>query len=118
MDGDKIRKWRPTKFADVIGKQNQNRIHRFQQQLLKGRLPDPVLITGIYGYAKTSLARLFLKSMDCRSRDPVTADPCDQCVDCQCFGKFYHGYPALKISYWKLLQNAEPGGYLSRSHYN
>lgn len=92
MDGDKIRKWRPSKFADVIGQQNRNRINRFQQQLLKGQLPDPVLIVGIYGYAKTSLARLLLKSLDCRSRDPVTADPCGQCVDCRCFGKFYHGY--------------------------
>lgn len=93
MNGDEIRRWRPQRFADLVGAQNQQRIQHIRQQILrKGRIADPLLIVGIYGYAKTSLARLILLSMDCRQRDLETADPCGQCADCRCSGKFYHGY--------------------------
>lgn len=92
MNGNEIRNFRPLKFNEVVGRENQQKLERIQHQLLKGRVPDPLLIAGIYGYCKTSVARLILRSLDCRSRDPVTADPCGLCHDCQCFGKYYHGY--------------------------
>ena len=92
MDGSNIRNWRPMKFIDIAGAENQRRIKRIQEQLLKGLVLFRLLIVGVYGYGKTSFVRLILRSLDCRNRDPATADPCGECVDCRCFGKFYQGY--------------------------
>lgn len=92
MDSNTIRKWRPTKFSELVGAVNHRRLGRLQQSLLKGSLPSPLLLVGVYGYGKTSVARLLLKSLCCQRRDPKTADPCNDCHWCLCFGKFYQGY--------------------------
>ncbi|MCA9028862.1 MAG: AAA family ATPase [Planctomycetaceae bacterium] len=92
MDPDQIRNWRPSRFSEVVGADNQRRIRRLQRKLLKGRLPTPLMLVGVYGYGKTSLARLLLKSLCCEHRNPVTADPCSDCQWCRCFGKIYNGY--------------------------
>lgn len=92
MDSEKIRKWRPSRFSEVVGAVNQRRLGRLQRTLLEGRLPTPLLLVGVYGYGKTSIARLLLKSLCCQQRDPTTADPCNDCKWCRCFGKYYHGY--------------------------
>ena len=94
MNSNEIKKWRPARFADFAGQINQQRIRRIQQMVLKGLAPFSLLIVGVYGYAKTSLARLILLSLDCDSRDPVTADPCGKCQNCRCSGNYYHGYGA------------------------
>jgi replication-associated recombination protein RarA len=92
MNSDDIRKWRPSQFSEVVGDVNQRRLRRLQRKLLTGRLPTPLLLVGVYGYGKTSIARLLLKSLCCQRRDPTTADPCNDCKWCRCFGKHYHGY--------------------------
>lgn len=92
MDSDDIRNWRPSRFSEVVGAINQRRLERLQRTLLKGRLPTPLLLVGVFGYGKTSIARLLLKSLCCQQRDPTTADPCNTCKWCRCFGKFYNGY--------------------------
>lgn len=92
MDSEDIRKWRPSRFSEVVGAVNQRRLKRLQRTLLTGRLPTPLLLVGVYGYGKTSITRLLLKSLCCQQRDPTTADPCNNCMWCRCFGKLYHGY--------------------------
>ncbi len=92
MDSEDIRKWRPSRFSDVVGAVNQRRLGRLQRTLIEGRLPSPLLLAGIYGYGKTSIVRLLLKSLCCQSRNPTTADPCGDCMWCRCFGKYYQGY--------------------------
>ena len=78
-----IKEWRPQKFSDFAGATNRRRIRRLQNQLLKGMISTPLLIIGIYGIGKTSLARLILKSLNCINREPETADPCWQCSECK-----------------------------------
>lgn len=92
MDSEQIRKWRPNRFSEIAGSVNQRRLGRIQRKLLEGRLPTPLLLVGIYGYGKTSIVRLMLKSLCCKNRDPITADPCNDCQWCRCFGPYYHGY--------------------------
>lgn len=92
MNGNEIRNFRPQKFNEVAGQLNQQRLIRIQDQLLTGHIPSALLIVGIYGYCKTSIARLIFRSLDCRNRDPITADPCGRCSDCRCCGNFYQGY--------------------------
>lgn len=92
MEPNDIKNWRPTKFSDFVGTKNQRRIGRLQSALRQGRTPSPLLLVGVYGYGKTSLARLVQKSLCCTARDPQTADPCHRCTQCQQFGHFYHGY--------------------------
>jgi len=92
MDANDLRQWRPTKFSDFAGKKNQRRLARIQQPLLQGRLPSPLLLVSVYGYGKTSLARLSMKSLCCENRDPITADPCHKCQQCICYGLHYNGY--------------------------
>ena len=92
MNAADIRKWRPTSFNDFIGAANLRKIARLQRTLRRGRLPSPLLLVGVYGYGKTSLARLLMKSLDCESRNTATSDPCNKCSQCQCFGKHYNGF--------------------------
>lgn len=101
MTPDDIRHWRQTRFADFSGARNRRRIRRVQRTLLQGRLPSPLLLLGVYGYGKTSLARLMIKSLNCKNRNPKTADPCNTCSQCQFSGLYYngYGYPYRRLEY-------------------
>ncbi|REJ91772.1 MAG: AAA family ATPase [Planctomycetota bacterium] len=92
MNSEEIRKWRPARFCDFVGATNQRRIARVQRLLRRGRLPSPLLLVGIFGYGKTSLARLLFRSLCCEDRDPSTSDPCNVCQQCVCTGRLYQGY--------------------------
>jgi replication-associated recombination protein RarA len=58
-----------------------------------------MLVVSPYGYGKTSLVRLLLLALNCRQRDPSTADPCLKCDQCQCSGRVYcgFGYPFRRV---------------------
>ena len=101
MNPDDVRKWRLKTFSELVGAANRRRVQRLQKALLQGTLPSPLLIVGVYGFGKTSLVRLLLKSLNCRNRDPATADPCHVCTQCVCSGKYYfgHGDPYRRFEY-------------------
>ncbi|MBM3631401.1 MAG: DNA polymerase III subunit gamma/tau [Alphaproteobacteria bacterium] len=73
------RKYRPTLFRDVVGQDLFVRILR--NALAEGRLSSGLLLTGIRGVGKTTLARLVAKALSCTSRD-ADQEPCNGCPSC------------------------------------
>ena len=73
------RKWRPRRFADLVG---QGHCHRALQNALTGdRLHHAYLFTGTRGVGKTTIARIFAKALNCDTG--VAAEPCGTCPSCQ-----------------------------------
>lgn len=72
------RKWRPAKFAELVGQEH------VKSALINGltnqRLHHAYLFTGTRGVGKTSIARIFAKSLNCETG--ITAEPCGQCATC------------------------------------
>ena len=57
------RKWRPKKFEDVIGQEHITT--SLVNALKRGRAGHAYLFTGTRGVGKTSVARIFAKSIRC-----------------------------------------------------
>src|SRR3990170_616744 len=72
------RKWRPQKFADVIGQQAVTRT--LGNALKSGRLAQPFVFAGPRGVGKTTPARILARALCC-DQGP-TADPCGICDAC------------------------------------
>ncbi|MFH1145260.1 MAG: DNA polymerase III subunit gamma/tau, partial [Candidatus Eisenbacteria bacterium] len=73
------RKWRPQRFADVIG---QRHVALTLTSALSGdRLSHAYLFTGPRGVGKTSMARILAKALNCE-RGPA-AEPCNECAACR-----------------------------------
>ena len=75
------RKYRPQTFSDVMGQEHVTRT--LQNALAMGRVAHGYLFTGTRGTAKTTVARLLAKSLNCLSSDKPTPEPCNACSACQ-----------------------------------
>jgi len=73
------RKWRPRKFAEMVGQEHV--LRALINALDNDRLHHAYLFTGTRGVGKTTVARIFAKSLNCESG--VSAEPCGQCSSCQ-----------------------------------
>ena len=82
MSGDVLyRKWRPPRFADVVG---QEPITRTLTQAVAGdRTAHAYLLCGPRGTGKTSTARVLAKALNCTDRAEGAGDPCGSCDACQ-----------------------------------
>lgn len=76
------RKWRPTKFQEVIGQSHIT--NSLQNAITHGKLGHAYILTGTRGIGKTSVARLLAKSLRCQNRLD-DGNPCGQCEGCQEF---------------------------------
>ena len=74
------RKWRPQTFQEVIGQEHITR--SLQQAILNNRLGQAYLLTGTRGIGKTSVARIFAKTLRCKNRQQ-DGNSCGQCQGCQ-----------------------------------
>lgn len=74
------RKWRPQKFADVVGQPAI--VRTLGNALEKGRVAHAYCLSGIRGVGKTTIARLLAKGLNCRNSDSPTASPCGECEAC------------------------------------
>src|SRR6201991_5383779 len=78
------RKWRPKKFAELVGQEHVRRA--LVNALETGRVHHAFLFTGTRGVGKTTIARIFAKCLNCiraeESKTEVTADPCGVCAAC------------------------------------
>ena len=73
------RKWRPKKFADVVG-QPQVTV-TLKNELKSGRIAHAYLFTGSRGTGKTTCAKILAKAVNCLN--PVDGDPCGECDICR-----------------------------------
>src|SRR4030066_290540 len=73
------RKWRPRRFADLVGQTHVARA------LINGldhdRMHHAYLFTGTRGVGKTTIARILAKSLNCERG--VSSVPCGECSSCR-----------------------------------
>ncbi|MEJ2788508.1 MULTISPECIES: DNA polymerase III subunit gamma/tau [unclassified Pseudoxanthomonas] len=72
------RKWRPKRFAELVGQEHV--VRALTNALDSGRVHHAFLFTGTRGVGKTTIARIFAKSLNCEKG--TSADPCGQCAAC------------------------------------
>ncbi len=73
------RKWRPNLFSDLVG---QNHVVKALSYALESdNIHHAYLFTGTRGVGKTSIARIFAKSLNCETNG-VSANPCGSCSNC------------------------------------
>jgi len=72
------RKWRPKTFAEMVGQQHV--LKALINALENNRLHHAYLFTGTRGVGKTTVARIFAKSLNCEKG--VSANPCGECASC------------------------------------
>ncbi len=75
------RKYRPQQFSEVVG-QRPIKI-TLQNEILSGKLAHAYLLVGPRGTGKTTLARLFARSLNCLNRQANESEPCNHCQNCE-----------------------------------
>ena len=73
------RKWRPKKFSELVGQTHV--VKALTNALETGRVHHAFLFTGTRGVGKTTIARIFAKSLNCEQG--TSSEPCGQCSTCQ-----------------------------------
>ena len=73
------RKWRPRTFHELIGQEHV--VRALTNALDRQRLHHAFLFTGTRGVGKTTIARIFAKSLNCEVG--VSSTPCGQCAACR-----------------------------------
>jgi len=72
------RKWRPRDFTELVGQDHVQRA--LVNALDNDRLHHAYLFTGTRGVGKTTIARIFAKSLNCE--EGVGSTPCGKCSAC------------------------------------
>ncbi len=73
------RKWRPRNFSELVGQEHVRRA--LVNALDHDRLHHAYLFTGTRGVGKTTIARIFAKSLNCE--EGVGSTPCGKCSACE-----------------------------------
>lgn len=74
------RRYRPKTFAELIGQKPI--VQTLTNALLTKRISHAYLFCGQRGTGKTTIARLFAKSLNCENRKDNEFEPCNKCQSC------------------------------------
>ncbi len=72
------RKWRPKSYTEMVGQQHV--LQALVNALDSQRLHHAYLFTGTRGVGKTTIARIFSKSLNCEKG--ISSTPCGECSSC------------------------------------
>jgi len=72
------RKWRPKVFSELVGQEHV--VRALTHALDSGRMHHAYLFTGTRGVGKTTIARIFAKSLNCERGQ--SSHPCGECAVC------------------------------------
>jgi len=78
------RKYRPATFQSVVGQKAL--IQTLKNAIMTGKLAHAYLFCGPRGVGKTSCARIFAKTINCRHLTE-TGDACNECESCAAFNE-------------------------------
>jgi len=73
------RRWRPRRFEDMLGQEHV--LRALTNALDQDRLHHAYLFSGTRGIGKTTIARIFAKSLNCEQG--VSSTPCGECSACK-----------------------------------
>lgn len=76
------RKYRPKSFSELIGQEHV--IQTLKNSIKLGNIAHAYLFSGPRGCGKTSIARIFSKSVNCTGIG-VSPEPCNKCENCNDF---------------------------------
>jgi DNA polymerase III subunit gamma/tau len=74
------RKWRPKRFAEMVGQEHV--LRALSNALDSGKVHHAFLFTGTRGVGKTTIARILAKSLNCETAG-VSSNPCGVCAACR-----------------------------------
>jgi DNA polymerase-3 subunit gamma/tau len=74
------RKWRPKRFAEMVGQEHV--LRALGNALDSGKVHHAFLFTGTRGVGKTTIARILAKSLNCETAG-VSSNPCGTCAACR-----------------------------------
>ena len=74
------RKYRPQKFADVIGQEHVTRT--LKNAIEQQRIAHGYIFSGHRGIGKTTIARILAMALNCQSKNYPVPEPCGVCDSC------------------------------------
>src|SRR5450432_13558 len=75
------RKYRPQKFAEVIGQDHVTRT--LKNAIEQRRIAHGYIFSGHRGIGKTTIARILAMALNCQSQDHPVPEPCGICDSCR-----------------------------------